>query len=505
MNLLTMRVSSAAMAGLLLLAGANAAPGLAMAADHGEYNLPDLGQPADTVMTPAEEHRLGAQVVARLRSQDRIVQDPELSEYLTSVGVRLARHTDRAADTFHFYVIDTGDINAFALPGGYIGVNAGLIMATKSESELASVMAHEIAHVTQRHIARQMAESRGDTIATLATAIVAAVVGAQAGGGDAATAAIMGGLSHLGMQRISYTRAHEHEADRVGIRDLARSGYDPHAMARFFGTLQRQSDLYGRHLPQILLTHPVSSTRMAEAEARAADYPNVKVHTNPEYPYMRARTRVLEARNVDNVRNYFHAALTGDTPTPADKYGYALALHRMSRDQQAIALMRAGRKAHPDILAWRMGLAEALGQAGDTGAAHDVLAAALKQFPHSGALRLAYAQNLENQGKPGAMRNYLLSQTKVLDTYPAAQALLARGAGEQNNLGEAYYRQARYFAMLDAYPEAINQLRTALQTVDLSSYNESRLSALLDQMVTACHRAWSPTQCRRGVAQGNNY
>ncbi|MGN8160237.1 M48 family metalloprotease [Salinisphaera sp. RV14] len=501
-----MRNSSAVATGLILLAGAIATAGPAAAADNGDYNLPDLGQPADTAMTPSEGIRLGAQVIAQLRSQHMIIEDPELSAYVNSVGRRLARHTDRPADEFHFYVIDSDDINAFALPGGDIGVNAGLITATKSESELASVMAHEIAHVTQRHIARQMAESRGDTIATLATAIVAAVAGAAAGGGgDAAIAAITGGMSHLGMQQLSYTRADEHEADRVGIRDLARSGYDPHAMGRFFGTLQRQSDLYGQQLPQILLSHPVTSTRIAEANARAADYPNVRVHTNPEYPYMRARARVLEAQSANDMRDYFKGEITSDHPAAADKYGYALALSRLSQNQHAIALLRAGLKAHPDILAWRMGLADALKQAGDNAEADNVLSTALKKFPHSDPLKLAYAQNLEEEGKPAVMRNYLLSQTSVLNTYPAAQRLLARGAGKQNNLGEAYYRQARYFAMLDDYPRAINQLRTALQTAKLSAYDKSRLRALRDQMVRACHRAWSKDKCRRGVAKGNDY
>lgn len=498
-----MRVPPVAVAALLSLGCMFTAT--STAADGNEYNLPDLGQPADAAMTPAEEHRLGAQVVSQLRARNRVIEDPELDDYLNGVGRRLAHHTDRPADGFRFYVIDTGDINAFALPGGYIGVNAGLITATDSESELASVMAHEIAHVTQRHIARQMIESRGDTIATLATAIVAAIAGAQAGSGDAATAAIMGGMSHLGMQQLSYTRAHEHEADRVGIRDLAQSGYDPHAMARFFGTLQRHSDLYGQQLPQILLSHPVSSTRMAEAEARASDYPQVKVHTSPEYPYMRARARLLVSRNAVDMRDYFRGELHGANPTAADRYGYALALSRTSQDQQAIALMRQGVQQYPNILAWRVGLANALGQAGNNDQAADVLTEALDKFPHSDALKLAYAENLEKQHQPAAMRDYLLSQTALLNTYPQAQRLLAQGAGQQHNLGEAYYRQARYFAMLDDYPSAINQLRTALQTAKLSDYNKSRLSALRDQMVSACHQAWSADQCRRGVMQGNDY
>src|SRR5699024_6009648 len=182
------------------------------------YNLPDLGQPADTAMTPAQSKKLGLQIITRLRAQHAIINDPELQSYIQHIGRRLVQQTDKSPDDFHYYVIDDPSINAFALPGGYMGVNAGLIAATSNESELAGVMAHETAHVTQNHIARQAAEAHGDTVATLATAIVAAIIGAQMGGGDAAAAAIMGGMSHLGMQSLSFTRAHEHEADRVGIR-----------------------------------------------------------------------------------------------------------------------------------------------------------------------------------------------------------------------------------------------------------------------------------------------
>lgn len=468
------------------------------------YNLPDMGTPADTAMSPAEERKLGAQVVTQLRAQHAIIDDPALDEYLSKIGARLLAHTDRPGMDLHFYVIDNDDINAFALPGGYIGVNAGLIMATQSESELASVMAHELAHVTQRHIARQIAESKGDTIATLATAIVAAIAGAQAGGGDAAMAAIMGGMSHLGMQQLAYTRAHEYEADRVGIHTLAAAGYDPHAMARFFSTLQRQSDLYGQQPPQILLSHPVSSTRMAEAEARAAGYPDSSRHHDPEYPYMKARARMLSARSPTEARDYFAKARQhGDTP--ALDYGYALGLIRTSNEARAIALLESGQRQHPDIAAWPLAQAEALEQSGDATHAHQVLVDALARFPKDQAVQMAYAGNLSDRGQLQALRDFLISRPTLLDTYPHSQQLLADAAGKHHDLGEAYYRQARYYAMLDDYPQAINQLRTALQTADLDQYNQSRLSALRDQMVTACHRAWSAAQCRRAVTDDSTY
>lgn len=487
-----------------LLAATLTAPGVPVVAVAGEYNLPDMGEPADTAMSPAEERKIGVQVITQLRAQHRIIDDAQVQAYLNEIGHRLASHTERAPDTVHFHLIDSDEVNAFALPGGHIGVNAGLIIATQTESELASVMAHELAHVTQRHIARQMAESRGDTIATLATALVAAIAGAQLGGGDAAGAAIMGGMSRLGMQQLSYTRAHEYEADRVGIHTLAAAGYDPHAMARFFNTLQRQGDLYGRQLPQILLSHPVTSTRMAEAEARAADYPDKATYQDPAYPYMRARARLLAADNPNTARDYF-ARTRQPGKTPALDYGYGIALIRTSHPQQALPILQRGMAAHPDIVAWPLATADALKQTGQTAKAHAMLAALLKRFPHADPVRLAYADNLNQSGQRRAMRQFLLGQPDLLDDYPETQRMLAEAAGDEHDLGEAYYRQARYFALLGDYPQAINQLRTALQTADLSHYNQSRLSALRDQMVDACQRAWSADQCRRAVAENSRY
>src|SRR5699024_4511255 len=140
-----------------------------------DYNLPDLGVTADQSISLAAEQRIGHEIVTHLLQSGAIVEDPQLTNYINRVGRRLARHTDRPASGFHFYVVNNNAINAFALPGGYIGVNSGLIQATSSESELAAVMAHEIAHVTQRHIARQMQETKGATLTTLAGMLLAMI------------------------------------------------------------------------------------------------------------------------------------------------------------------------------------------------------------------------------------------------------------------------------------------------------------------------------------------
>ncbi len=449
------------------------------------YNLPNLGEPADTAMSPAQQKKVGAQVLYRLRVHNAIIEDPELEAYINRVGRRLVRQTDSSPGNIHYYVIDNHQINSFALPGGNVGIFIGMITATDNESELASVMAHETAHEVQNHIPRQMADSKGKTIATLATALVAAIAGVAAGAGEAAPAALMGGMASLGQQQISYTRADENEADRVGIRILAAAHYNPEAMAALFEKLQRNADLYGHQLPQILLTHPVGTTRMAEAQARAANYPPLKVHTSPDYPFMKERARVLGANSLSDLDQYYERRLVAPDATPADSYGYALALIRLGNTRKAIAILKPRVAAHPNTLPLVLALAEAQAHAGHLGRAKTLLAKARPRFPNSEALKFDYARILEQSGQPKAMRDFMLSQSHMLATMPAAQKLLAKGAGQQGNLGEAYYRQARYYAMFDDYPDAVDQLRTALQTAKLSAYNKSRLSALRDQMVAA--------------------
>ncbi|MES1926917.1 M48 family metalloprotease [Salinisphaera sp. T31B1] len=467
-----------------------------------DYRLPTIGQPADTYMSPAEEDKLGRQVVSQLLAENMIIEDLELREYVSGVGARLAAHTPREASGFQFYVIDSGQINAFALPGGYIGVNAGLITETDNESELAGVMGHEMAHVTQRHIARQIEATSGMGWATAAAVIAAAIVGG--GDPDAISAAVSAGVSNLGQQQTNYTRAHEYEADRLGIRTMAEAGFNPDSMASFFEKMQKRSNLYGNQLPQILLSHPVSNTRMAEAEARAGDYPATAVREDHEYPLMKERARVLASRQLSGLARYYQQRRNA-ADSPALDYGYALVQTRLGQNDAAIKLLKPLATAHPGLLAYQLALADAYARAGRAGDAADLLTAVRKQFPHSAAARLDYAQLLVETGQTEKARDFLLADTTLLDNVSQAQELLARAAGSQDRLGEAYYRQARYYQMRGAYPQAINQLRTALQTADLNAFDKSRLRAMLNQMVQACHAAWSERECRERVAQDSRY
>ena len=190
-------------------------------------DLPDIGTPVNTTLTPNDEYQIGAMIVRGLRDAGQILEDPELTEYLQTLGSRLVSHVQNAnPQRFQFFLVKDSSINAFALPGGFIGVNAGLVLATHNESELAGVLAHEIAHVTQRHIARSIqAQSRSNLVSTAAM-LAAILIGATTGaGGDVMQGAVAVAQGAAAQQRLNFTRANEYEADRVGISTLAAAGF----------------------------------------------------------------------------------------------------------------------------------------------------------------------------------------------------------------------------------------------------------------------------------------
>src|SRR6185503_11711710 len=227
-------------------------------ADPDPEDLPDIGSPAQAMLSTEEEYQIGRMIVRGLRDQDQILEDPEVSEYIRSLGTRLSSQANDGSQRFNFFVVKDNTINAFALPGGFIGVNSGLLLDTKNESELAGVIAHEVAHVTQRHIARSLAAQSKSSLVSTAAMLAAILVGAAAGGGgDAAMAGVAAAQSLAIQQRISFTRANETEADRVGLGILARSGFDPQGMPTFFETMSRYAGGSEINIPEMLRTHPV--------------------------------------------------------------------------------------------------------------------------------------------------------------------------------------------------------------------------------------------------------
>ena len=456
-------------------------------------NLPDFGEPADRTLSPAEEADIGARIEAQLHAAGLILEDHQLTEYVTRLGARRAVHGGTGPNGFTFFVIRDDSINAFALPGGYIGIHTGLIKASSSESELAGVVAHEEAHVTQRHIARQLQGSAGWNLATAALVVAAALAGAT--DPDLVQAALGIGLASVQQRQINHTRSHELEADRLGIRTLAQAGFDPRGMATFFERLHQQTRLYGNQLPEILLTHPVSATRVSEALNRAEEYGPVERESSKEYRYMRARARVLAASPPSLEREFFQRSLEHDQTDDEARYGLAL-IDMLGGDGEA-ALRQLKQIADADQINVQLALAQAEQIAGQHRAAHARYEDTMRRFPGYAPTALAYADTLIRNGESDQARRVLLASQAYQRHQPDAFRLLALAARDSGREPEAHYQMAAFFRYRGNYRAAINQLHTGLQRQDLSEVERARLESRMLE-----YRRNAPAELRRSGSTG---
>lgn len=467
--------------------------GLMLSTAAANVNLPDFGEPADRTLSPAEEADIGARIEAQLHAAGLILEDHQLTEYITRLGARLAAHGGSAPSGFKFFIIRDDSINAFALPGGYIGIHTGLMKASTNESELAGVVAHEEAHVTQRHIARQLQGSAGWNLATAALVVAAALAGAT--DPDLIQAALGIGLASVQQRQINHTRSHELEADRLGIRTLAEAGYDPRGMATFFERLHQQTRLYGNRLPEILLTHPVSATRVSEALNRADDYEPVDRESTPEYRYMRARARVMAASPPSLEREFFQRSLDHDQKDDEARYGLAV-IEILSGDAEA-ALAQLQKISEPDQVNVQLALAQAEQIAGEHEAAHQRYDALLRRYPHYAPTALAYADTLIRNGRSDEARQVLLASKAYERREPDAYRMLALAARDSGREPEAHYQMAAFFRYRGNFRAAINQLHTGLQRKDLSETERARLESRMLE-----YRRTAPADLRRSGSTG---
>ena len=259
-----------------------------------DFNLPDLGDESHQVMSPLEQKQLGEGFYRQARVYMDLVNDPTLKEYLDNLGNRLIESLGLPKDSFTFFLINDNTVNAFAVPGGYIGVHTGLLLTAANEAEVASVLGHEIAHVTQQHIPRMVSAQKQNMLPNLATLLAGILLG-----GQATEAAIAITSARSIENQLTFTRSFEREADRIGITVLANSGYDTNSMADFFLRMQQANTLYETNAPQFLLTHPITTDRIAEAKARAANYPHTAKNDNTQFTLMHAKLSVnnLTAKN----------------------------------------------------------------------------------------------------------------------------------------------------------------------------------------------------------------
>jgi predicted Zn-dependent protease len=509
---------------LITLAAAGVALGAGAQDKPDDVRLPDLGSSANALISPQEAQDYGAMMLQQMRALDMVVDDPLLDDYINSLGFRLVANSAKPKDHFAFFIAKDPVINAFSAPGGYIGIDSGLIVITRNEDELAAVMAHEIGHITQNHLQRAYESAKKDT-PLMALVALGAIAAGGAAGGQAAAAALLGGQGVLMQKQINFTRKDEAEADRTGIETLAKSGYDPNAMAGFFQRMEDEmsADSGGFQVPSLLQDHPVTAERISDAKSRAGALiaaqklqPNGNLldknrwvqQTAPiayvkdpttllpvkrsagsspsTYLLMRERVRVL-SDDAYRMSNYYAGLLgrqDGRYNTPENHYGYALALTRSGQGAKAIVQLQPLLDKSPDNLIVRLAMADARLQAGERAAALSIYAALNTESPRNKAIGLAYANalnfggNKEQAAQAAELLRPMLEDADEPSLF-TAYARAAETAGEKVRAGEAY-AQASY---LSGRPfDAMEQLKGVLKRNDLDYYARARIQAHIAEL-----------------------
>ncbi|HPE80970.1 MAG TPA: M48 family metalloprotease [Gammaproteobacteria bacterium] len=442
--------------------------------------LPDLGNSAGSLMTPKRERDLGKAFMRNVRRSEKVMDDPLLTDYIQSLGQRLIKDSTAHGTPFTFFVVDDPQINAFAGPGGYIGVFSGLILTTETESELAAVLAHEIAHVTQQHLLRAW-ESTGQMSVPSAAVLLAAIVLGAAVGGDAAAAAAIGGQAALIQQQINFTRGNEQEADRVGIDILAQSGYEPRAMPSFFERMGKANRVYASKLPEFLMTHPVTSSRTADALGRAEQYP---YRQTPEFlRYHLARMALTQRQNdrpEEAIRDLGQMLEDGRFRNEtAVRYGMALAQIRANRLADAGATLDRLLGIHPEVVEFIVSRARVEALQGDNAGALRRLETAIAEHPESYALNVTYAESALAMGEPARSAAKLQRFLDFRSEEPRVYQLLSRAAGDQGKQALGHEYLSEYYYLIGDLEGAILQLEIALKKPGMNFYDSSRLESRL--------------------------
>lgn len=437
--------------------------------------LPDIGESSAAVISPEQEHQIGIEFMRRIRLSYALLDDPEINAWLSTLGDRLAANSDNPAQPFTFFIINDKSINAFAAPGGFIGVNAGLILASESESELASVLSHEIAHITQRHLARAYEAQGKLNIPSIAGVIAAIIIGSQSG--EAGRATLAATQAATLQAQIDFTRSNENEADFIGIQTLARAGFDPGAMAGFFERLQQASRYYSRP-PEFLSTHPVTLNRIANARDRSASYGYKQVPDSIEYQLMREKLRVLTLPSSELIKRYETALQSGQYNSEhAIRYGYAIALMQRNQHKQARPHIDWLLKEEPEHSSYLILDADYNTATGNAEKALQIYRHALKLYPQDHALTVLYARTLLGLGHAVESRALLQSHMRNITADAELYKLRARAEGQAGYPVEAHLSMAEYHYLNGQTTSAIQQLDQALRLPNLSFYDSSKIEA----------------------------
>jgi predicted Zn-dependent protease len=440
--------------------------------------LPELGDTSGALLSPSLERKIGEQAMQQIRHDPAYLDDPELTEYVNELGRRIVAASSDAQQDFEFFLVRDNTINAFAMPGGFVGVNTGLLLAAQTESEAAGVLAHETAHVTQHHLARLLAKQEQMSIPTMA-AILLGLLAVRAR--PDVTQAVIAGASAANVQsQLNYTRDFEREADRVGFQYLQQAGFDVSAMGTFFERMQKATRLYENNAPAYLRTHPLTSERIADMQNRAQNAVYKQSPDSPEFYLVRAKLVAAQGQPREAVAHFQEVVREHRyADEAAAHYGLASAFARARDYSRAAAEAEAARKLigpHPmvELLAARIRVGQ-----GDQAGARDVLKAALGRTPNYRPLHYAYVEVLQGMGQHQAALAWLADLVK---SYPRDARLYSLQAKSYAAAGKRLLHHqalAENYVLQGTLPAAIEQLQLAQKSGDGDFYQLSAVEARL--------------------------
>ena len=439
--------------------------------------LPDISDSTGTLISPREEKELGDAFFRNIHRQLTINQDLEVQAYIRSIGNKLATHTESQPRSFHFFVVIDKNLNAFAGPGGYIGINSGLILATDSESELASVISHEIAHVTQRHLYRAFEAASQLSLPTAAATLAAILIGTQSP--ELGQAALLAVQAHSIQQRINFTRSNEQEADRVGMQTLIKADFDPNGMPTFFERLQQNSRYYGQAVPEFLRTHPVTASRISDTRNRAEKHPYRHYPDSFAYRIIRTKLRVLGSKDLDTTGRYFRTLTAQGTPEQRAiaNYGLGWVALKQQHFKDAEKIFTKLLKTLPDRPTLHIALAETATESRQYSKALTILKKARHRFPNFTPLSTLHLSTLIKTGQAQQARQEILLRLHTDTQDSTRYHLLAQAYDKLQQPIESYRYLAEYYYQIGRTEKAIEHIKTAKKFTGINFYQH----AILDQ------------------------
>lgn len=435
--------------------------------------LPSIGGNSAGLISPSAEYALGRKALRQYRAYFPQARDPYFEDYLDSVLDRMIVHSGLPDHPLSLLVIKDRRLNAFAAPGGIVGINTGTFLVAQTEQQLASILAHELAHLSQRHYARRVAHQKSRAPLNWA-ALLGSILILASGNGDAGIAAITASQAQAASASLAFSRDMEREADRVGLDLMVRSGFNPHAMPLMFEQLLKASR-YRTNVPEFLLTHPVTESRISDAKNRSQSYPMKQFSQGEEFQILKARAMLLHQSNAQFAVKRFRDELNGVALSPLSaRYGLVQALTKVNRIDDALKEYELLKKEYNHVLAVRLAEADIYAATDRFDLALNIIERELAITPNSHILNVRYAEVLMQATRYELGESVLTEHAKRHPENAYVWYLLAEMHGLAGHILEVHKARAEYFILLGIYEKAETQLRNALRLLAKEDTEESQ-------------------------------